>query len=270
MPSAEEALHLIKSTDTEVLYGTILELQTRLCAPEIRAFLKSQETWTTARSLLDAGCGPGEFAYQMKDLIAGRPYLGIDQEKKFLDIARQKLSSHRHFEFQLSDILSFEGASFDCVTLYAVLQHTSSTPATLDALNSNVSEKGGILIFDTMEDGPDISSNHSIPRIERMYSDLREASRANGRNTNCLAEAEIWAKANRFVSSRTESATVISSPESKDIYVQYCSLLSELMGRFYRIDVDQGALIQELMAWREEDTSSVTLSGGAWLVLRRV
>lgn len=91
--------------------------------PDRRSYL---ERYVIGDKILDAGCGGGGFV----DFLAGRELdvTGIDRERAFLDLAREK---RRNGSFVLADIsnLPFADGTFDCTYCYDVLEHVHDQQA---------------------------------------------------------------------------------------------------------------------------------------------
>jgi 2-polyprenyl-3-methyl-5-hydroxy-6-metoxy-1,4-benzoquinol methylase len=94
--------------------------------PGVRRIL---ERLTEGTSILDLGCGNGEFARSLARRGHKGIYVGLDFSLELLEIARAGLEEQGHFHFNPADLstpdwdAALPGAPFDCILAFAVLHH---------------------------------------------------------------------------------------------------------------------------------------------------
>jgi len=272
MPSFinDKNLDELKKTETINLYAKTLELQAKVNSSDTISFIKSLPQFNQANYILDAGCGPAAFAYEIKEFFDKKSYIGIDLEPSFIQRAKEKFRNTNNFQFFVSDIHEFEKGLFDVILIYAVLQHVSSPSKTLTYLSSKLKENGSLILLDTREDDSETTTYPIIPVLTKMYSSLHQISNESGRNKDCIMESENWAKENGFRIERkkfTESKP--TTIEDKNTFMLYTLYISELLERFYKLKTDQTELISQLTDWSNTQGSYAIITGGTWLVLSR-
>jgi 2-polyprenyl-3-methyl-5-hydroxy-6-metoxy-1,4-benzoquinol methylase len=102
--------------------------------------------------LLDVGCGPGFFVEVAA--LAGWDAWGVDLNKHAVEWANEHVTDRvRH---GTADALEFDAASFDCVTLFDVVEHLDD-PARELAQVAQVVRPGGLLVVVTPDAGALVS-----------------------------------------------------------------------------------------------------------------
>lgn len=111
---------------------------------EFELFKKIVEESGPSARILDVGCGNGRLASALKH----SQYIGIDNSRKLLKLAREKNPT---FSFKYGDILKipFQNHSFEIVFAVAVLHHVPSRALQLTALKElkRVTKLGGKVII---------------------------------------------------------------------------------------------------------------------------
>lgn len=100
-----------------------------------------------ALSILNAGCGSGEFSFQLA--AAGHRVVGIDPASEYIDLARQSAEKAGidNCSFFVSSIEEFSNDEvFDCVAATDVLEHIADDYAAFEKLVQLV-KPGGILLI---------------------------------------------------------------------------------------------------------------------------
>lgn len=97
----------------------------------------------TAGTLLDVGCGRGEFVAMAREV--GWDASGIDPDPHFVEFARSHfgLESVRSVELE---VLEAEGATFDAMSLNAVLEHIPEPAVTVGRISRMLRPGGALFI----------------------------------------------------------------------------------------------------------------------------
>lgn len=100
------------------------------------------------QNILDIGCGNGRLFSILKDKNIN--YLGVDNCKELIDIAKEKYKDYDNSKFEIKDLLGINfKREFDVVFVIAVLQHIPSEKLRLEALKKikNALKPNGYLIM---------------------------------------------------------------------------------------------------------------------------
>jgi len=173
----------------EAYYGRIVPTNThrysRLRATLLRETLPGQDFLGAAvgKSLLDVGCGSGDFLIQARAL--GFEATGIDVDPTAIDAARALgFVAHRG----AANIDTLQGARFDVITLNQVIEHVEDPRGTLASLREKLSDSG--ILFVATPNGRSASLqrtgrnwiNWHVPYHQHIFSpeSLRISADASG------------------------------------------------------------------------------------------
>jgi len=122
------------------------------------------------KSVLDIGCGFGEFGYFLSKRYKGVDYLGIDIVPEFIEEAKKK---YPHLSFKVSDFLKDNPGSFDVVIASGVLN--SNVEDNLEyrekAISRMFSFTKKVLAFNMLGAHPQPENN---PKANVWYADSLE------------------------------------------------------------------------------------------------
>jgi len=114
----------------------------------VRSFMLKQkcklvikETKKTKGKILDVGSATGYFLNEMK--LNGWEIEGIEQDENAIALGKEKFNIDAN---PPSHINSFENNSFDCITLWHVLEHVHQLSATVSNLNKLLKPEGVLII----------------------------------------------------------------------------------------------------------------------------
>ncbi len=112
-------------------------------------------------AVLDIGCGSGEWLYVLR--ASGRSALGIEPDPAYAEFGRR----HYAVDIRTGSLWSRElpGRSFDCITLFHVLEHLPNPVQSLARLLPCVKDSGSIVI-----EVPNINSVHQHPAKRFHYA----------------------------------------------------------------------------------------------------
>jgi SAM-dependent methyltransferase len=133
-------------------------------------------TDSKATSILDIGCGDGEFACELlRKNVALKRYHAIDVSKQALRVAHQKTTDSRaHFEVMDASSAAFE--YYDLVLIRQVLQHLDNE--TIQSVLDNIGHCGSLLVVEHRPSDATATPNKNIPtgastrRFKNSYVDL--------------------------------------------------------------------------------------------------
>lgn len=260
----------IKEGPTDLLYQLVLECQTRLCLASTIQFLSNNPLWQTGKSVLDAGCGPGEWTQHLSKEFTDKTFHGIDRESNFIDIAKKKNAGNKKCSFETCDILEYKGGPYDTVFLYAVMQHIGDAARALKQISSLVKVGGSIFILDDVGGKSNFESTVEIPTLKKMYDELAvlPTSVRNKNLSNDIA-ASLPALGLTLVQKKEGSRTFCPSELCPDFAI-YSYLVAEMLERFYEIKTDLTQFHKELTYWLKQPNSAAYLTGEAWWVIEKL
>ena len=147
-------------------------------APLVLELISASAAAVTPRasSLLDIGCGAGNFALKLLERLPGMDVTLIDLSRPMLDRAVQRVSGHGAVTPIQSDIrdLAFQPESFDIAVAAAVLHHLRTDTewrAVFQNIYAALRPGGSFWIADLVE--------HSLPEVQALmwsrYGDYLES-----------------------------------------------------------------------------------------------
>jgi len=104
---------------------------------------------TGAHSLLDIGCGPGQFAEFITDAIPGLSYTGVDFSGVAVELARARVPAARFEVRDLSTPDGLEGLGDDLIVALEVLEHIDDDLGVLARMPAGARFVGSVPNFDS-------------------------------------------------------------------------------------------------------------------------
>lgn len=156
-------------------WDEVLKLQVDLFSPSEVAFLSRFQPWLTAKSVLDVGCGNGDFVALLSAGFPAKRYAAIDLSSGLI---AQAVSSHRgdNLAFSVGDYFTFTLESeqrFDLILMRFIVQHLPDFQAILARADELLSPRGKLLIIE-----PDLSSSRNIPATPAFETLIRTFEQA--------------------------------------------------------------------------------------------
>lgn len=259
----------VRDAETSVLYEAILLCQTRIYRKTVRETLETFTPWKSLKNILEIGCGPGAFAYDLlvHGLLENKSYVGIDSERLFVDRALAKTQGS-HLVFVHKNIFTFDKkAKFDAILAIAVLQHLGSIDTLLQTLRSFLKKDGYVFCFDAMP-GPPAILDPQVPLVHEMFRQISAKHTLGKRNDNCLVEFQEKASQHELHVLERHPLEIPVALECNEDYVRLSFFTSELVKSFYAVHVDQEKLLQQLLAWLTQK-GTATLCGWGKLIAKR-
>jgi len=99
-------------------------------------------------SLLDVGCGTGNFLWEVSKARPNVNLCGLDISEKMLAIARKRLGGKADLRTGDSEHLPWEGNSFDVITCTDSFHHYPNPKAVLLELRRVLKQRGKVIIAD--------------------------------------------------------------------------------------------------------------------------
>lgn len=117
-------------------------------------FLRSWISMPQESSVLDVGCGTGEFERIILSEHPEQRMIGIDVSDQMLAIARQKCSAYPNVRFLSgsASVLPFSNDSFDLVISASALHYFDKPDASLAEMRRVVKPSGSVVILDWCKD----------------------------------------------------------------------------------------------------------------------
>jgi len=89
------------------LYRSTLKVQMDLYLGEILRYLFNLETWSSAKTVLDLGCGPGDLVSHLAEYYPDKFYTGVDINELFINTAKEQTKAQNNCEFICADLYDF-------------------------------------------------------------------------------------------------------------------------------------------------------------------
>lgn len=118
------------------------------------SFLKTWANLSSSATLLDIGCGTGEFERLILAECPTQQMVGVDISEEMLAIARQKLYDYANVSFQLASasVLPFTDHSFDVIVSASSFHYFDNPIAALTEMQRVVKPSGQVIILDWCKD----------------------------------------------------------------------------------------------------------------------
>jgi 2-polyprenyl-3-methyl-5-hydroxy-6-metoxy-1,4-benzoquinol methylase len=256
----------VASLSTNELYAHTLTAQTKLYWPSTQDFLEKSAEWKTSHDILDAGCGPGEVLFRLINKFPEKNYFGVDLESEFIARAKKTLKATA-VELRTADIFQFKEKKFDAILLWAVLQHLGEPIVAVTRLAELLRPNGRAFFYDA-NGKTEIHASPSLPLLTAMYTQLKEKGKGK-RDADCLTTVQSRIGETPFKIVQVLDSPVSLGQNQSEIYVCFSYFVSELTKRFYALQSDQSALLDELLTWYRSPQRSVTTDNASWLVLQK-
>lgn len=150
----EEVLRILESTPIQIQWDAILSLETKLYFQlEISYIQKNFNCWENAHTVLDIGCGNGDFTAQLAGTFPDKNFVGIDENQRHIEAAR-KQHALANLSFECADSHVLEKGfvhRYDIVFMRLVLQHLRDKDLVLRNIYNYLKPKGRVLIIESVD-----------------------------------------------------------------------------------------------------------------------
>lgn len=238
----------------ELLWSRLLELQVAIYLPYELQFYYGSDDWTSARRVLDAGCGRGDFLGKLRQHFPDKAYVG-------LDLSGELLASARHSPYLdgvslvQSDFLAFQpDAPFDVVMMRLIIQHMSGFDAVFQQLETIVAPRGSVFIVEP--DPSQFENAPPLPAFNALLHAYAQATAAQRLNRADLGQITQAAARNGWKIRRDDVVKVPAvGPFRSTPILQVYNLWIDIFEHTRAVAFDFAQVRQELKAWSEREIS---------------
>jgi ubiquinone/menaquinone biosynthesis C-methylase UbiE len=176
-----------RASDSAFLaWDSLLGVQTDLFLPHELAFLLACPQWSVAQSVLDVGCGNGDYLGRISSFFPKIRCTGIDISSEMVSVARATHGTGG-IDFSSSDFFQYEPpALVDVILMRLVLQHLQGIEPVLSRCASMLRPDGGLYIFE-----PDPSQFRTLPEtplLTKLLGKIEESALRAQTNRARLSE----------------------------------------------------------------------------------
>jgi len=249
------------------LYRSTLKVQMDLYLSEILRYLFNHQIWSSAKTVIDLGCGPGDLISNIARYYPDKFYTGVDINEPFIKIAKEQNKAQNNCEFVCADLYEFAKGQYDIVILRAVLQHLNDPDRFMKRLPDLLHNNSVVLLNDTPNENF-IESSPSIPAFDDFYKKLQVSQRDKGGNRNCLKELEDNLERYNFKLIEAYDQTIpITTEENRLKIIQYLILGCSIATKMFSIHVDLKSLFGDLVKWYESEASYIQIKT-KWMMIK--
>jgi len=238
-----------------LVWDSLLGVQTELFLAYELAFLLSCPQWSEAQSVLDVGCGNGDYLGRVSSFFPKMRFTGIDISSEMVSVARATHGS-RSIDFTASDFFQYQPpALVDAILMRLVLQHLQGIEPALNRCASMLRPGGGLYIFE-----PDPSQFRTLPEtplFTKLLGKIEESAQRAQTNRARLSElssmlymAPGW-KIDRTC--RTIAPSI--SAQSRQQFLHMCLLWIDILEASERFGFPFDETRAELEEWATKDAS---------------
>ena len=175
-PARHEFLDM-SAPDAAAAWDDLLSLQVELSFPhELSFFLESTE-FASADSVLDVGCGNGDYLARLARFFPRPQWTGIDCAPEMIASARRRWPEPR-LTFLLSDFFAFRpDTHHDVILMRLIVQHLSDLASVLAHASDCLAPSGRLYLIE-----PDLENTFTTPRLPAFEGMIREHEMATARH----------------------------------------------------------------------------------------
>src|SRR5262249_9333367 len=236
-------------------WDTLLGVQTELFLPYELAFLLACPKWSAAQSVLDVGCGNGDYLGRIRSFFPKKRCMGIDISSKMISVAR---ATHRRscIDFTTSDFFQYHPPGrVDAILMRLVLQHLRGIEPALSRCASMLRPGGALYIFEP--DPVQFRTLPETPLFASLLNKIEESARYAQTNRACLSDlSSILDPLRGWKIERACRTTAPGiSAQSRQQFLHMCLLWIDILEASERFTFPFGKTRLELEEWATKDVS---------------
>jgi SAM-dependent methyltransferase len=236
-------------------WDSLLGVQTELFLPYELAFLLACPQWSTAQSVLDVGCGNGDYLGRISSFFPSMRCTGIDISSEMVSVARATHGT-ACIDFSASDFFQYQPpARVDVILMRLVLQHLRGIEPALSRCASMLRPGGRLYIFE-----PDPNQFRTLPVTPLFTKLLRKIGESARRaQTNRAWLSELPSMLNEVPGWKIDGACRTVAPsisaQSRQQFLHMCLLWIDILeaGGLFDFPFDETRV--ELEEWAAERAS---------------
>ena len=267
--SASDIIEKLENISENDIYRIALKVQMDLFLSETLRYLFNHKIWSSAKTVLDLGCGPGDLLSYLAKYFPNKLYTGVDINESFIKIAKKQTNALKNCEFICNDLYNFSDGNYDVIILRAVLQHLKNPVRLLHQLRELLKDNSVVIFNDT----PDENFVNSIPKIltfDNFYNQLEVMQKEGGGNRNCLVDlANNLASHNFTLIEAIDQIIPITTEENKLKIIQYLILGCAVAKKMLSIRMELKDLFNDLIKWYDSNPSYIQIKT-KWMVIKPI
>jgi SAM-dependent methyltransferase len=236
---------------------------------EIVHYLVAHPKWSTAASVLDLVCGPGDLINHLAAFFPDKRFTGVDIKPNFVALAKIQTQRLQNGRFFRGDLYTFTDDRYDFIILKAVLQHLKEPDRFMKYLPNLLYANAVVLFIDTTRENF-ISAEPRIATFDRLYAQIEAIQKQHTGSCDCMdkLQARLGASGFRLLEAHTPSAPV-SIATNRLKAVQFLILAGATVKKMMpSLALDLGELISDLVAWHDAPAPLMSIKSRRMLIER--
>ncbi len=237
------------------IWNEILSLQTELFFPLEYNYLKQHNPWEQACSVLDVGCGNGQYLSKLIEAFPDKTYAGIDLSHELVAIGLQN-GLGPQIDLEVADYHDYQpDRKFDMLLMRFVVQHMDRFSRILSKAETLLSPHGRLLIIEPLtaesENFPETPLFASLLQQYEVYCEKAEKNR-----TQILNISELISKEPHWQCSARDTVLVRTIDTNRDAkLMKLYRLWVKIIEVSNLVNFDFESVYWELDEWSELPTS---------------
>jgi 2-polyprenyl-3-methyl-5-hydroxy-6-metoxy-1,4-benzoquinol methylase len=233
------------------VWDSLLTQQVALFAPSEIDHLSSLSSWQSARTVIDIGCGNGDYVAALQRAFPWPKFHGIDSSPGLIEIARQRHHING-ITFHTGDVTrQSPNLIADAIILRFVVQHLADPAAFFEHLRRHAHDRTMVVIIE-----PNFAKSSACPALARfsnLVARYEETCRARCNARTAVGDDQLlqslyggsWTLADTSTVVSRHQRAVWSEQDLSGVFEGWISSL-ETSGA---VDANYGAVRSELAEW---------------------